>query len=81
MEPILFIAAMTALNLAVMAVLDVSTGAKPRLARLGWVLVILFLPLIGAIIYYLRAGKQPKCSTPRQPPTSPLAGGNSNRRG
>lgn len=60
MEPVLFIAALTALHVAVMALIDVLTGAKTRLAKLGWGLVILCLPLIGAIIYYLRAGKGPK---------------------
>ena len=72
MEPVLFIAALTALHLAVLALIDVLSGTRPWPGKLGWVLVILLLPLVGAGIYYLRAGKGPQRSRPRQEATASI---------
>lgn len=71
MEPVLFIAALTALHVAAMALIDVLSGTKSWLVKLGWGFVIVCLPLIGAIIYYLRAGKGPKRRPAARPSRRP----------
>jgi hypothetical protein len=60
MEPIILIAGLTALHLALVALMDVLGSKKPRFLKLGWSAVIVGLPLIGAILYYLRADRRPE---------------------
>jgi len=70
-EALLFIVALTALHLAAMAMIDVLSGPRSWPTKLAWALAIVLLPLVGAIAYYLRAGKERKRAGPRaQPPGS-----------
>lgn len=41
------------LVLWIIAVIEIIGSSKPALQKLLWILVVLFLPLIGLIIYYL----------------------------
>lgn len=41
------------LILFVIAAVEIITGGKPLAHKVLWLLLILFLPLIGLIIYYL----------------------------
>lgn len=59
MEPVLIIAGATALNIALVALVDVLGSKADRLQKLGWGAVVLGLPLIGAILYYMRAERRP----------------------
>ena len=59
MEPLLLITGATALNIALVALMDVLGRKVPRRRKLAWSAVILGLPLIGAILYYMRAEGQP----------------------
>ena len=65
MEPVLFIAGLTALHLAIVALLDAFGSTKPWPRKLGWSVVILGLPLIGAILYYRRAAPARRTVTPK----------------
>lgn len=76
MEPVLFIVGATALNIALVALMDVLGSKAPRLRKLGWIAVILSLPLIGAILYYMRAERRPG-RPPRAGRRSPARGSRS----
>jgi hypothetical protein len=68
MEPLLLIAGLTALHLAVFALIDGLGSSKPWPWKLGWGLVILGAPLIGPALYFLRAERQAKRPRPRRAP-------------
>ena len=70
MEPLLLITGATALNIALVALMDVLGRKVPRRRKLAWSAVILGLPLIGAILYYMRAEDQPgrPARASRRPP-------------
>lgn len=68
MEPLLLIVGMTALHLAVFALIDGLGGSKPWPWKLGWGVVIIGAPLIGPALYFLRAERQPKRPQPRRAP-------------
>ncbi|OGI02178.1 MAG: hypothetical protein A2Y25_04850 [Candidatus Melainabacteria bacterium GWF2_37_15] len=57
--PVLFI-----LNL--IAIYDVITGPKNTTRKILWVLAILFLPVVGLILYYV-IGKKNLFARPEQP--------------
>ncbi|HEX6110979.1 MAG TPA: PLDc N-terminal domain-containing protein [Geminicoccaceae bacterium] len=69
MEPILFIAGLTALHLAVVALIDVLASSRPWRRKLGWGLVLLVLPLAGPVLYYRRGERRPERAPPRRAPT------------
>ena len=58
--PVLFI-------LNIIAIYDVITGPKNTTQKILWVLAILFLPLIGLILYYV-IGKKNLFARPGQNP-------------
>ena len=69
MEPILVIAGLTALHLAVVALIDVLSSSRPWRRKAGWVLVLLVLPLAGPVLYYRRGERWPERAPPRRAPT------------
>lgn len=59
MNAFLFIVGATALNIALVALMDVLVSKMPWRRKLGWSALILGLPLIGAVLYYLRGEPPP----------------------
>jgi len=53
MEILEFIFAPLIFILDLVAIFDVITGPKETLKKVGWILVILLLPVAGLILYYL----------------------------
>ena len=68
MEPLLLIVGLTALHLAVFALIDGLGSSRPWPWKLGWGVVIIGAPLIGPVLYFLRAERPPKRARPRRAP-------------
>jgi hypothetical protein len=66
MEPLLLIVGLTALHLAILALIDGLGRPKPWPWKLGWRVVIMGAPLIGPALYFLRAERQPERLRPRR---------------
>jgi len=41
------------LVMSIMAILDVARGSKSVLNKVLWIVLILFAPFLGAVLYYL----------------------------
>jgi hypothetical protein len=73
MEPFLFVVGLSALSMATTALFDLLLGPLSRWRKAAWVVVIVSLPLLGPILYHLRApARQPRrVARRRHPPPRP----------
>lgn len=59
-EPLLLIAGLTAISLAISALFDLLTGPSSRPRRVAWALLVVSLPVVGPVLYYLHAPRAPR---------------------
>ena len=59
-EALVLIITLTAISLATIALIDALTGPMSWRRKVGWSLLVLSLPLIGAILYYRRGAERPR---------------------
>lgn len=57
MEPVLILLVLLAVNLAGVALLDLLTGRAPWARKARWGAVVLGLPVVGPLLYFLRAAE------------------------
>jgi hypothetical protein len=71
MEPFLFVALLSALSMAATALFDLLVGPLPWPRKAGWAIIILALPLLGPILYHLRAPPRQRVRIARRRPPQP----------
>ncbi len=54
-EPLLLVAALSALSLAMTALFDLLAGRRSWPRKVAWALLVVGLPVIGPVLYYLHA--------------------------
>ena len=69
MEPVLILLVLLAVNLAGVALLDLLTGRAPWARKARWGAVVLGLPVVGPVLYFLRAAEgRRRVAAPPPPP-------------
>jgi hypothetical protein len=73
MEPLLFVVGLSALSMATTALFDLLLGPLSRWRKAAWAVVIVSLPLLGPILYHLRAPARQRVRIARRrlPPPRP----------